>query len=155
MTGYNSRHGMVKVPPYQLYMAFADMRNFLQYLPEDKRQGVQADYDTISASVQNFDIGVKVFERVPYSRISVVDNGAPFAFKVDLHFDPCSNDPNATDFHIAVGADLNFMMKMMLGSKIQSGLDKIVQSFEDLSNGRMPEGVDPSQFPGSDFFTKR
>ena len=71
------------------------------------------------------------------------------------HFDPCSNDPNATDFHIAVEADLNFMMKMMLGSKIQSGLDKIVQSFEDLSNGRMPEGVDPSQFPGSDFFTKR
>ena len=146
MTGYNSRHGMVKVPPYQLYMAFADMRNFLQYLPEDKRQGVQADYDTISASVQNFDIGVKVFERVPYSRISVVDNGAPFAFKVDLHFDPCSNDPNATDFHIAVEADLNFMMKMMLGNKIQEGLDKAVDALVAVSEGRMPEGIDPSMF---------
>lgn len=156
MTGYKSRHGMVKCQPFQLYMAFADMRNFLQFCPEDKRQGIQADYDTLSAAVQGFEIGVKVHERVPYSMISIVDNGAPFAFKVDFHFDPCSDDPASTDFHIDVEADLNFMMKMMLGNKIQQGLDKVVQAFEDLSNGRMPEGMDPSQFPGgAGFFTKR
>lgn len=154
MTEYNSKHGTVKCHPYQIYMAFVDMRNFLQYLPEDKRQGVVADYDTISATVQGFEIGVKVYERVPYSKISFIDNGAPFAFKVDLHFDSNNGDANSTDFHINVEADLNFMMKMLLGSKIQEGLNKIVDSLVDLSNGKMPEGIDPSQFPGSDVFGK-
>lgn len=153
MTEYKSKHGVVKTPPYQLYMSFADMRNFLQMLPEDKKSSVNADYDTISASVQGFEIGVKVYERVPYSKISVIDNGAPFGFKIDLCFDSNNGDQYSTDFHIDVEADLNFMMKMMIGSKIQEGLDKIVQSMVDLSNGVMPEGFDPSMYP--DYFGRK
>lgn len=135
-------------------MAFTDMRNFLQYLPQDKRQGIKAEYDTISATVQGFEIGVKVHERTPYSKISYVDNGAPFAFKLDFHFDSNNGEMNSTDFYINVEADLNFMMKMLLGSKIQDGLNKIVDSLVDLSNGKMPEGVDSSQFPGADIFRR-
>ena len=153
MTEYKSKHGVVKTPPYQLYMSFVDMRNFLQMLPEDKRGSVNADYDTISASVQGFEIGVKVYERVPYSKISVIDNGAPFGFKIDLCFDSNNGDMYSTDFHIDVEAYLNFMMKMMIGSKIQEGLDKIVQSMVDLSNGVMPEGFDPSMYP--DYFGRK
>ncbi len=156
MTHYSSKRGLVSSPPYQLYMAFADMRNFLQYVPEDKKQDVTADYDTISVKVQGFDIGVKAFERVPYSRLTFVDNGAPFAFKIDLCFDSDNGRQNVTDFHIEVDADLNFMMKMMLGSKIKEGLDKIVDSMVDLSNGVPPKGFDPSQFDGgADFFGKK
>ena len=43
-------------------------------------------------------------------------------------------------------ADLNLMMKMMLGGKIKAGLDKVVDGLVDASNGKMPEGFDPSQF---------
>ena len=77
MTEIESKHGIVSRQPYELYMSFVDMRNFLQMLPEDKKQDVQADYDTITATVQGFNIGVKVHERVPYSRIELVDYGAP------------------------------------------------------------------------------
>lgn len=154
MTGYNSKRGTVNFPPYQLYMVFADLRNFLNYLPEDKRQSVSADYDTISVKIQNFDVGVKVHERVPYSRITLVDNGAPFAFKVDFCFDSNNGAVNSTIFHIDVEADLNFMMKMLLGSKIQTALDKIVDTIVDASNGKMPEGFDPSNFNAADFFHK-
>ena len=45
MTEIESKHGIVSRQPYELYMSFVDMRNFLQMLPEDKKQGVQADYD--------------------------------------------------------------------------------------------------------------
>lgn len=132
------------------------MRNFLQYVPEDKKQDVTADYDTISFRVQGFDIGVKAFERVPYSRLTFVDNGAPFAFKVDLCFDSDNGNQNTTVFHIDVEADLNFMMKMMLGRKIQDGLDRIVDAMVDMSNGVVPKGFDPSQFDGGmDFFKKK
>lgn len=152
MTEYNSKHAVVKRAPYELYMAFVDMRNFVQFLPEDKKQDVTADFDTLTATVQGFSIGVKVHERVPYSMISVVDYGAPFAFKIDFHVDSNNGAQNETDFYIDVEADLNFMMKTLLGSKIKDGLNKIVDSLAAVSEGRMPEGIDPSMFPGG--FTK-
>ncbi|MBO5418539.1 MAG: hypothetical protein J6A22_00505 [Bacteroidales bacterium] len=142
----NSKRATVSKAPYQLYMAFVDMRNFVQFLPEDKKADVTADYDSIHAVVQGFNIGVKVAERVPYSRIEFADDGAPFQFRLFMHFDP-SSDPYKTDFQIKLSADLNFMMKTLLGSKLQSALDKVVDSLVALSEGRMPEGIDPSMYP--------
>ena len=146
MTEIESKHGTVSRQPYELYMSFTDMRNFLQMLPADRKEGVQADFDTITATVQGFNIGVKVHERVPYSRIELVDYGAPFAFHIELHFDAAKDDPYKTDFWIKLEADLNLMMKMMLGGKIKDGLNKIVDGLVDASNGKMPAGFDPSQF---------
>ena len=81
--------------------------------------------------------------RTPYSKIEYADDGAPFHFSLKLHFAP-AQDPYKTDFHIEMNADLNFMMKTILGSKLQQGLDKVVDALVDMSEGRMPEGFDPS-----------
>lgn len=143
---YKSKHGTVSRSPYELFMTFADLSNFQKLLPEDKRSAVKADYDTLTASVKGFDIGVKVHDRTPYSKIELVDYGAPFAFMASFHFDPVSDRPGATDFHIELQAELNLMMKMMLGSKIKDALDKVVDGLVDASEGRMPEGFDPSGF---------
>ena len=140
-----SKRAVVSKAPYELYMLFVDMRNFVQMLPEDKKAGVEADYDSLHASVQGFNIGVKVNDRVPYSKVVYEDDGAPFKFTMALHFDPAT-DPYKTDFQIVLNADLNFMMKTLLGSKLQEGLDKIVDGLVAMSEGRMPEGVDPSMF---------
>jgi hypothetical protein len=145
MVSYSSKRAVVSKAPYELYMAFVDMRNFMQFLPEDKKADVTADYDSIHATVQGFNIGVKVTDRVPYSKIEFADDGAPFQFKLTMDFNAAS-DPYKTDFQIHLDADLNFMMKMLLGSKIQGALDKVVDSLVDLSEGRMPEGVDLSQW---------
>lgn len=127
-TEIKSKHATVSRPPYMLYMAFVDMRNFSQFLPEDKRNEVQleADYDSVHAVVQGFNVGVKVVERVPYSRIDFADDGAPFNFAVSVHFDAVPGDPEKTDFSVEVHAELNMMMKMMLSSRIQEALDKMV-----------------------------
>ena len=47
---------------------------------------------------------------------------------------------------IVLDADLNFMMKALLGGKIKEALDKVVDALVAMSEGRMPEGVDPSMF---------
>lgn len=146
-TEIKSKHATVSRPPYQLYMAFVDMRNFVQFLPEDKKKDVTADYDSIKATVQGFPVCVRVSERVPYSRIEFSDDGAPFKFTVVMNFDPAGGDPYKTDFHIEVSADLNFMMKMMLGSRLKDALDKMVDALAAMSEGKMPEGMDPSMFP--------
>ena len=141
MTTYNSKHGTVSKSPAELYMQFADLRNFMAMAPESIRDKVTADYDSIKATVQGFEIGARVTRRTPYSVYG--DDGAPFPFSIELHFDPAGTK---TDFSITAEADLNFMMKMMIGGKIQEALDKIVDGLVAVSEGRMPEGVDPSMF---------
>lgn len=143
---FKSKKGLVSKPPYELYMAFVDMRNFVQFLPEDKKAEVTADFDSIHATFQGFNIGIKVVDRTPYSKVEFADDGAPFQFRLKMLFDAAS-DPYKTDFQIVAEADLNFMMKTVLGSKIQSALDKVVDSLVDMSEGRMPEGFDPSMYP--------
>ena len=145
MVEISSKKGVVSKAPYELFMLFTDMRNFVAMLPEDKKEGVEADYDWIHAQVQGFNVGVKVVSRVPYSKIEYADDGAPFKFGLTLHFDP-AHDPYKTDFQIIVDADLNFMMKAMLGGKIKEALDKVVDALVAMSEGRMPEGMDPSMF---------
>ena len=144
MTELESKHGIVSRQAYELYMSFTDLQNFKAMLPEDKKEMIDATYDTLQATVQGFNIGVKVHQRVPYSRIELVDYGAPFAFHIVLHFEPAKEDPFKTDFWINVEADLNLMMKMMLSGKIKEALDKVVDGLVDASNGKMPEGFDPS-----------
>ena len=60
MAEFKSKRAIVSKAPYELYMAFVNMRNFVQFIPEDKRGDVTADFDTIHATVQGFPIGVKV-----------------------------------------------------------------------------------------------
>lgn len=145
-TKITSKHSIVSKDPWVLYMAFADLRNFVQFLPEDKKEGVRAEYDTIHATVQGFDIGVRVTDRVPYSMIGFQDDGAPFHFELKLHFDSAGVQ-GKTDFWIELDAELNLMMKMVLGSKLKDALDKIADGLASVSEGKMPEGVDPSMFP--------
>lgn len=145
MAKYSSKKGTVNKAPYELYMAVTDLRNILQVIPADKREGVTADFDSIHAKVQGFDIGVRIVERTPYSRIVLKDDGAPFSFTVNVNFDsaPVSTQ---TVFSLDVDADLNFMMKTLLGSKIKDALDKVVDGLVDASNGKMPDGFDASKF---------
>lgn len=128
MTDISSKHSIVSRAPYMLYMAFVDMRSFVQMVPEDKRGefSLEADYDSVHAVVQGFNVGIRVTERVPYSRIDFADDGAPFKFSVTMHFDAVAGEPDKTDFSVEVAAELNFMMKMMLSSRIKEALDKMV-----------------------------
>ncbi len=145
MATYKSKQTLVSKAPYELYMAITDLRNIINMLPTDKREGVTADFDSIHATVQGFSIGVRVTERSPYNLIRLKDDGAPFSFSIELHFDQAAYS-SQTLFQIVVEAELNFMMKTLLGSKIQTALDKIAEGLADASNGKMPEGFDPKQF---------
>ncbi len=141
-TEVSSKQAVISKAPYELYMTFVDMRNFKEFLPEGKKQAVTADFDSISGEIKGINIGVRVTERRPYSRIDFKDDNSPFPFNFSIFFDPVSNENNKTNFYIKLQAELNFMMKMMIGSKLQEGLDKIVDSLAAMSEGRMPEGFD-------------
>ena len=141
-----SKRAIVSKAPYELCMVFTGMSNFVRFLPEERKADVTADYDSLHATVQGFNIGVRISSRTPYSRIDFADDGAPFKFALSMHFEPAS-DPYKTDYQICLDADLNFMMKTLLGSKLQDALDKVVDAIAAMSEGRVPEGIDPSMYP--------
>lgn len=124
---YKSKHGIVNKSQAEMYMLFVDLSNFAKMVPPDAQATITADYDTLTATVQGFTIGVRMTGRVPYSLLQIQDNNAPFHFGISIHFDP-AQEAGKTDFWLEVDADLNLMMKAMLGKKIQEGLDKIVDS---------------------------
>ena len=136
---YTSKHGQVAKRPEELFMAFTDMRNFAQMVPQDKvKAEITADFDNLTATVQGFRIGVRVDERQPYQLIRISSFESPVEFVAVLHFQP-SQLPGRTDFWIDLDANLNFMMKTMLGGKLQQVIDKMVDSLVDASEGRMPQ----------------
>lgn len=139
---YTSKHGQVAKRPEELYMAFTDLRNFAQMVPQGQVQAdIQADYDTLTVTVQGFRIGVRVDEREPYRLIRLGSAESPVEFVGALHFEP-SAVPGRTDFWIDLDANLNFMMKTMLGGKLQQAIDKMVDGLVDASEGRMPQMPD-------------
>ena len=149
MAHYESRHGLVSKSQAELYMTFVDLSNITRVLPEQYRDAVTATYDTLSATARGFNIAVAVDERRPYDRIRIISTNSPVEFCVVLHFD-ASATPYKTDFWIELDANLNLVMKAMLGGKINEGLDKVVQGLEDVFNGKMPEGM-PQGFNPADF----
>lgn len=136
---YESKHGLVAIPAEQLYMGFTDLRNFTGYVPEQYRDAVSADFDTMKFTARGFTIAVRVVDRQPYNLIRLQDDDAPFHFSISLHFEQASG---GTDFFIEVDADLNLMMKAMLGGKIKDGLDRAVDGLVAASQGKRPD------FPG-------
>lgn len=135
---YSSKHGQVSKMPEELYMAFTDMRNFTAMAPARFRDSLDADYDSIRISVQGMTLGVRVDERRPYSLIRLGSFESPVEFVAAVHFDR-SVIPGKTEFYIELDANLNFMMKALLGNKLQDALDKIVDGLVDVSEGRMPD----------------
>ena len=143
-THHSSKHGLIARRPEELYMVFCDMRNFSRLVPGKVEAEVTADYDNLWVTVQGFKIGVRVDDREPYSLIRLSSADSPVEFVASLHFLP-SDTPGRTEFYIDLDANLNLMMRSVLGSKIQQGLDKVGDGLVAASEGRMPDDM-PEEF---------
>ncbi|MCK9625619.1 MAG: SRPBCC family protein [Bacteroidales bacterium] len=127
-------------PPQVIYSAFSDMRNILANIPEDKRDSVKFDSDTILTKIQGFEIGLRVRERIPFSKINFEQYGnSPFPFSVTLHIS--STDDGKTNFYIELRAELNSFMKMMIGGKLQELVDKITEQFATASTSQISQDI--------------
>lgn len=129
----------IKRPSHQLFSAFTDMRHFVERLPEDKKSMIEATEDTIEGNVKGIKLGARIAERVPFSYVKITDYGTPiFPFEVGIFFDAIDSD--TTRFHIEFDAELNFMMKMMIGGKLQDGIDKATEQLALAVEGK----IDPA-----------
>jgi carbon monoxide dehydrogenase subunit G len=112
-----------------VYDAFTDLRRFADGLPEEYKNQVSVDCDSITANIKGFNLGIRINKKIPYSLISFKEDGqAPFPFTFEFHIEMVGLE--STLFHIELSAQLNTMMKMMIGNKLQELVDKLTEQIE-------------------------
>ena len=86
----------------------------------------EATPDSCSFKVKGMKICMRIDERIENKHVKIVtdEGGIPleFAFWIQLK----EVAPNDTRVRMVLHAELNMMMRMMIGSKIQKGLDDAV-----------------------------
>lgn len=113
------------------------MSSFSANLPEQYRDKLTVGPDFLLVTVQGLSLGVKVNNRTPFSRIDFEQYGqAPFPFLASFFFEP--KDDDTTFFHLELHAELNMMLKMMLGGKLKDAVEKITDGIAKASTGEMP-----------------
>lgn len=132
---FKSKHGVIGRSNMELFMVFTDLRNLTSMIPANEKAlekvSFDADFDNLRISANGININVRITERVPYSKIVVDSVESPIKFTVTLNFHDMGG--HRTEFFIELDAELNFLMKQMLGKKIENGLDMIIDTLEKQS----------------------
>ena len=109
---------------------FPLITNFTLLTPAvaDKVEEWQATEDRCSFKVKGFTVALRIDEKVENKHVKITgdpSSGVPidFSFWIQLH----EVSQNDTRIRMVLHAELNMMMRMMIGSKIQGGLDKAVE----------------------------
>ncbi len=125
----------VDQPAHLLYSGFADLRNFLTAVPPDKKEGITATEDTIEGDIKGFRMGIRVAQRNPFSSIIFEQYGnSPFPFTISVFFNAV--DVRRTEFHMEINAELSFMIKAMIGGKLQEVVDQLTDQLALAFSGK-------------------
>ena len=125
MEKYESIQQQINHPASLIYPLISRMDLFSAAL-KDKVEEWEATPDSCSFKVKGMNVCMQIAERVENKHVKFVsgEGGIPldFAFWIQLK----EVAPKDTRVRMVMHAELNMMMKMMIGGKIQKGLDDAV-----------------------------
>ena len=119
---FNSKEVEMKAPSYAVFASFSDLTQIKDRLPQEYQDKVTSD--TVEGDYNGMHLGLKVAERIPTSRI-VMKPMEGFPLDFSLIFDIQDSSVSTSKVKVSVEAQMNFLTKALLGSKIQSMLDQI------------------------------
>lgn len=133
MKEYISKQHQVLRPAEQIYMAISRFDHLTPALA-DKVEEWQASEDRCSFKAKGFTVRLRMEERVEPKHVKITgdEGGVPidFAFWIQLH----KVSDADTRLRLVLHVELNMMMKMMIGSKLQEALDKIAEGIAQALN---------------------
>ena len=127
MAEYRSKKVTVKAPRAVVFAKASDMDGFFNAVPEQYRGDITIGNGVLRVSYAGVTIAIRQSESIPCDKVSYTDVESPFHFTVSLLMSD-AEEPAHTCLEIVMDADLNFMMRSLLGSRIQEFLDKIALS---------------------------
>lgn len=130
MTEYVSKQVAINKPDHLIYGVLSDFNNFTPIL-KDHVDEWSVDGDRCSFKIKGFTVKLKMVEKEPSKTIKLSGDDTPFEFYFWVQLKGV--EENDTRLRLTAKAKLNTMMKMMIGGKLQSGLDdladKMAQAF--------------------------
>ena len=121
MQEYISKQVQILRPAQQIFQVVSRFDHLTPALA-DRVEEWQATADTCSFKAKGFSVSLRIDERVEPKHIKVVgDGGVPMDFAFWIQLQPAGDCD--TRLRLVLHAELNMMMRMMIGSKIQGGLE--------------------------------
>lgn len=137
MQEYISKQHRILRPAEQIYAAVSRFDNLTPALA-DKVEEWQATEDRCSFKAKGFTVKLRMEERVASKHVKIVgdEGGVPmdFAFWIQLH----KVEENDTRIRLVLHIELNMMMRMMIGGKLQEAVDRIAEGIANAMNGIPP-----------------
>ncbi len=126
MEKYESKQHQILLPVEQIYTLISRFDSLTPAVAERVEEW-QADADRCSFKAKGFTVKLKIDERVENKHVKIVvdEGGVPidFSFWIQLQ----SVAPYDTRFRLVLHAELNMMMKMMVGGKLKDGIDQVAE----------------------------
>ena len=125
--------GTGKLSAEQIYAVISRFDNLTPAVA-DKVEEWQATEDTCSFKAKGFTVKLRMEEREAPRHVKIVADGGgvpmDFAFWIQLH----KVSDTDTRMRLVLHIELNMMMKMMIGGKLQGGLDQIAEGIAKAMN---------------------
>lgn len=140
---YTSKQVRIAQPDETIFRTLSSFENFTPILA-DKVEGWEATDDTCKFRAKGFTVGLKMAEREPNKLIKVCADDAaggvpiPFTFWAQMK-DTTAETPDGntmphTHMRVVLDIELNPMMKMIVGNKMQKAVDSIAEQIAHAFN---------------------
>lgn len=137
---YTSKQVQIARRDEAIFRALSSFENFTPILA-DKVEGWEATEETCKFKAKGFTVGLKMAEREPNKLIKVCADEAaggmpiPFTFWAQMKDTTPEDSTDAhTHMRIVLDIELNPMMKMFVGNKMQEAVDTIAEQIAHAFN---------------------
>lgn len=126
MEKYESKQQQIRRTAEQIYSALSSFNNFTPMV-QGRVEEWNADDNVCSFKVKGMPVRLRMVEREPNKTIKIQgDDGTPIDFTFWLQLKEVA--PYDTRMRIVVHAELNMMMRMMIGKKLQGAVDQMAEA---------------------------
>lgn len=125
MEKFESKQHQIRRSAAEVWAVLSDFNNFTP-LVADKVEDWRVEGDECFFRVKGISVGLRMVEKVPAELIKLeAADVSPvgFTFWVQLR----EVEPYDTRMRLVLHAELNMMLKMMLSSKLESGIDTLAE----------------------------
>lgn len=130
MQEYISKQVRLERPAEQIYALISRFDNLTPALA-DRVEEWQADEEHCSFKVKGFAVRLCMAERVAPKHVKITGDGVPMDFAFWIQLQPVAEYD--TRLRLVLHAELNMMMRMLIGSKLQDALDRIADGIAEAS----------------------
>ncbi len=122
---YESKQQQIHRDADTVWTALADFNNFTP-LVADRLEGWTVEGDECSFRVKGIPVGLRMVEKIPGRLLKIeASDTSPIGFTFWVQLKEAA--PYDTRMRLVLHAEMNMMIKMMIGGKLATGIDQMAE----------------------------